>query len=173
MLVAKNLPANAGDIKDAGLIPGSGRFPWRRPWQPSPVFLPGEFHGQRSLAGYSPRGCRVRHDWATNTHTNDLKLRKTRKHSWYKNYIHKWMKCWCTKYLWRCVCPIFCQREWKSKKHSVLNSGVELPKQWEKIVTMWACRYVNKPNMVIMLPYFIKQIIPLYSFTLYNVICPC
>ena len=48
MLVAKNLPANAGDIKDAGLIPGSGRFPWRRPWQPSPVFLPGESHGQKA-----------------------------------------------------------------------------------------------------------------------------
>ena len=39
---------------DLGLIPGSGRFPWRREWLPSPVFLPGEFHGQRSLAGYSP-----------------------------------------------------------------------------------------------------------------------
>ena len=31
------------------------------------VFLPGEFHGHRSLAGYNPWGCRVRHDWATNT----------------------------------------------------------------------------------------------------------
>jgi len=29
---------------------------WRREWLPTPVFLPGEFHGQRSLAGYSPRG---------------------------------------------------------------------------------------------------------------------
>ena len=29
---------------------------WRRKWQPTPLFLPGEFHGQRSLAGYSPRG---------------------------------------------------------------------------------------------------------------------
>jgi len=29
---------------------------WRRAWQPTPVFLPGEFHGQRSLAGYSPWG---------------------------------------------------------------------------------------------------------------------
>ena len=31
-------------------------IPWRRKWQPIPVFLPGEFHGQRSLAGYSPWG---------------------------------------------------------------------------------------------------------------------
>ena len=35
-------------------IPGSGRSPVRRAHQPTPVFLPGEFHGQRSLAGYSP-----------------------------------------------------------------------------------------------------------------------
>ena len=35
-----------------------GKIPWRRKWQPIPVFLPGESHGQRSLAGYSPRGRR-------------------------------------------------------------------------------------------------------------------
>ena len=33
-----------------------GKIPWRRKWQPTPVFLPGGFHGQRSLAGYSPGG---------------------------------------------------------------------------------------------------------------------
>ena len=31
-----------------------GKIPWRRAWQPTPVFLPGECHGQRSLAGYRP-----------------------------------------------------------------------------------------------------------------------
>ena len=41
-----------------GWIPGSGRFPWRREWQPIPVFLPGEFHRWSSLAGYSPWGHR-------------------------------------------------------------------------------------------------------------------
>ena len=54
--VVKNPPLNAGDAKDTGSIPGSGRLPWRRKWQPTPVLLPGKFHGQRSLAGYSPRG---------------------------------------------------------------------------------------------------------------------
>ena len=49
----KNPPPNAGDL---GSIPGSGRFPWRRKRQPTPVFLPGEPHGQRSLAGYSSWG---------------------------------------------------------------------------------------------------------------------
>ena len=41
-----------------GSIPGLGRSPWRREWEPTPVFLPGEFHRQRSLVGYSPWGCK-------------------------------------------------------------------------------------------------------------------
>ena len=41
-----------------GPIPGSGRFPWRREWQPTPVFLPGKSHGQRSLVGHSLWGHR-------------------------------------------------------------------------------------------------------------------
>ena len=41
---------------DLGSFSGLRRFPWSRKWQPIPVFLPGEFHGQRSLAGYSPWG---------------------------------------------------------------------------------------------------------------------
>ena len=54
--MVKNPPANAGDTRDTGLIPGSRRPPWRRKWLPTPVFLPEKFHGQRSLAGYSPWG---------------------------------------------------------------------------------------------------------------------
>ena len=51
----KEPAASAGSIGDSGLIPGSGRStPWRKAWQPTPVFSPGESHGQRSLAGYSP-----------------------------------------------------------------------------------------------------------------------
>ena len=40
------------------LNPWVGKIPWRREWQPTPVFFVGEFHGQRSLAGYSPWGCK-------------------------------------------------------------------------------------------------------------------
>ena len=50
-----NLPANEGDIRDVRSIPGSGS-PLEEKWQPTPAFLPREFHGQRSLAGYSPWG---------------------------------------------------------------------------------------------------------------------
>ena len=46
--MVKNPPANAGDIRHGGSAPGSGI---------SPVFLPGESHGQRSLAGPSPQHC--------------------------------------------------------------------------------------------------------------------
>ena len=56
----KESAANAGDAGDMDSTPGSGRFPWRRAWQPPPVFLPGESQGQKSLAGFSPWGCRVR-----------------------------------------------------------------------------------------------------------------
>ena len=38
--------------------PGVRKIPWRRKWQPTPVFLPREFHGQRNLAGHRPWGCR-------------------------------------------------------------------------------------------------------------------
>ena len=55
--MVKNLPANAGDIRDASSIPGKiGKIPERREWQPTPVFLPGRSHGQRSLVGYTIHG---------------------------------------------------------------------------------------------------------------------
>ena len=53
--MVKNPPANAGD---PGFNLWVEKIPWRRAWQPTPVFFPREFHGQRSLAGYSPRGHR-------------------------------------------------------------------------------------------------------------------
>ena len=49
----KQSACNAGD---PGLIPGSGRSPGEKEWTPTPVYLPGKSHGQRSLAGYSPWG---------------------------------------------------------------------------------------------------------------------
>ena len=43
-------------LRSHGLNPSVEKIPWRREWQPTPVFLPGKFHGQRSLMGYSPSG---------------------------------------------------------------------------------------------------------------------
>ena len=52
--------------KKCELDPWVGKIPLRRTWQPTPVFLTGKFHGQRSLVGYSPWGRkRVRHSLAT------------------------------------------------------------------------------------------------------------
>jgi len=49
----KNPPSNAGDLsKRHQFSPWVGKIPWMRAWQPTPVFLPGESHGQRSLVGY-------------------------------------------------------------------------------------------------------------------------
>ena len=56
VLLVKNPFANAGDIRDIGPTPRSGKIPSRKGWQPTPVFLPGESHEKRSLAGYSPQG---------------------------------------------------------------------------------------------------------------------
>ena len=55
--VVKESAGNAQGIGDVCLIFRSGRFPWRRTWQPTPVFLPGEPHRLKSLADYSTYGC--------------------------------------------------------------------------------------------------------------------
>ena len=45
-------------MHETGFDPWVGKIPWSRKWQPTPVVFAGEFHGERSLVGYSPRGCR-------------------------------------------------------------------------------------------------------------------
>ena len=50
-LVVKNSPANAGDVKRFEFNLWVRKIPWRRAWQPTPVFLPGESQGQGSLVG--------------------------------------------------------------------------------------------------------------------------
>ena len=54
VLVVKNPPANAGDIRDVGLMPGSERSPGGRDVNPLQYFCLEKLHGQRSLSGYSP-----------------------------------------------------------------------------------------------------------------------
>ena len=53
-LVVKNLPANETvfDGKRLNFSSWAGKIPWKRAWQPPPVFLPGKFHEQKSLVGY-------------------------------------------------------------------------------------------------------------------------
>ena len=51
--MVKNLPAVQ---ETPGFDPWVRKIPWRKEWQPTPVFFPGEFHGQKDLAIYSPWG---------------------------------------------------------------------------------------------------------------------
>ena len=57
-LGGKESACQCGSHRRPGFNSSVRKIPWRRKWQPTPVFLPGESHGQRSLVGYSSRGCR-------------------------------------------------------------------------------------------------------------------
>ena len=70
----QNLPVNAGDIRDAGSVSGLGRLPGARndnPLQPSCLENP---HGQKSLAGYSPQGCKVSDTSEVTEHAQVLRM---------------------------------------------------------------------------------------------------
>ena len=56
-LVAQKL-MNPPAMQETQVWSQGSEYPLRREWLPTPVFLPGEFQGQRSLEGYSPRGCK-------------------------------------------------------------------------------------------------------------------
>ena len=70
--------------------PWVGKIPWRRKWQPTPLFLPGESHRQRSLEDYSPWGRkRVRPDWVTEP-TYNLVTTQQKTH-WALYDLHRWI----------------------------------------------------------------------------------
>ena len=68
--MVKNPPTSAGDV---GFNPWVGKIPWRKKRQPTPVFLPGESHGQRSLVGYSPQ-CHKESDMTEDSCTQTRKI---------------------------------------------------------------------------------------------------
>ena len=73
-----------------GLDPWIGKLPWRREWQPTPALLPGEFRGQKSLAGYSPWGGTVGHDWAANTFIFTFKKRAEERTVMNEEFLRLW-----------------------------------------------------------------------------------
>ena len=75
--MVKNLPA----MQEAGFDPWVGKIPWRREWLPTPVFLPQEFHGLRSLAGYSPCGRKELYMTEQLIHLNLVKITANDKYS--------------------------------------------------------------------------------------------
>ena len=69
--MVKNLPT----MKEMRVQSMAVKIPWRRKWQPTPVYLPEKSYGQRSLVGYRPKGHkRVKHDLATKQQQNNLCL---------------------------------------------------------------------------------------------------
>ena len=73
--MVKNLPT----MQKTRFNPWVGKIPWRREWHPTVVFLPGEFHGQRSLVGYSSQGRKEsdmteRLNTHTHTHTHTVTI---------------------------------------------------------------------------------------------------
>ena len=76
--------------KRYGYDPWVRKIPWRRAWQPTSVFLPGEYHGQRSLVGYKSTGSqRIRCNWSDLAHTH------TRYHLYMESKIQqKWTYLW-------------------------------------------------------------------------------
>ena len=68
--MVKNPSANAGGLKRHEFNLWVGKIPWRRAWQPTPVFLPGESHEQRNLVGSRPWGCK---ELGTAEHLNNKK----------------------------------------------------------------------------------------------------
>ena len=102
--VGKESACSEGDAGDLGSIPGSGRSPWRRPWQPTSVFVPGESHGQRSLEGCSLWGCKESATEVTeHTHVHTALMRvlrsgrgrQRRRRGW--DHVEAVHRCW----LWR------------------------------------------------------------------------
>ena len=58
LTAGSEVKASACNVGRLGFDPWVGKIPWIRKWQPTPVLLPGESHGRRSLVGYSPRSCK-------------------------------------------------------------------------------------------------------------------
>ena len=56
-------------VKTANAGAAGSKISWGKKWQPTAVFLPGKFHGQRNLAGYHPRG---RKEWDTTEHPSTI-----------------------------------------------------------------------------------------------------
>ena len=121
--MVKNLPA----VWETWVRSLVGKIPWRRAWQPTPVFLPGESHGLRTLAGYGPWGRRESDTterlstsasfklWPSSRLTADCDVDVVMSRNSILRYLQELMNgydfCWRYKYpcllLWLAVCILF------------------------------------------------------------------
>ena len=115
--------------KRPGFDPWSGKIPWRREWQPTPVFLSGQSHGQRSLAGYSPqRPKELGHDWETDFNvSNNINL---------AYILEKEMATHSSVLAWRIL--------WMEEPRGLLSTGLHRVRHnWSNL----ACVHVLKKEM--------------------------
>ena len=134
---------------------------WRREWLPTPVFLPGKSHGQRSLAGYHPWGRRVGHDWTcicliSNT-VHAPGTAKTSIQEAFLTYlsitapIHLHFSSPCSPYpygLWES-----CREQWEGSENGKTQREVYRPRAWgwvsglrEKGTLTWCWRHAHPAN---------------------------
>ena len=88
--------------KRCGFDPWVGKIPWSRKWQPTPEFLPGKFHGQRSLVGCSPWGCKE-------SYTTD------------RLSTHTEIKSWKLAFLFACFINYSAEYLSRTKKNNLMN----------------------------------------------------
>ena len=89
------------EFRSPGFNPWVGKMPWRRKWQPAPVFLPEEFHGQRCLVVYTPWGCHESHTIEQRTppqhkhrlHAEQLEDKRTERSRITRGFVSSAEKC--------------------------------------------------------------------------------
>ena len=111
--------------KRRGFDPWVGKMAWRRTWQPTPVVLPGEYHGQKSLVGYSPS--RLHHNLtqvSTHTHTH--------------THMHGHT-------LWKVICFTLMSMDWKYQSHLEISFQQHLNRSLSKFLgtVAWPKWHVN------------------------------
>ena len=87
--VGRESACNAGDARGVGFDTWVGKIPWRREWQATPVFLPGPSHGQRSLEGYSPQGCKESDKTEVTEHASTQSKMKFKGAKWLTEQLKK------------------------------------------------------------------------------------
>ena len=110
----KSPPAKAGEAEDFGFYPWDGKILWRRKWQSTPVFLPGKFHEQRSLAGYIVHRVPKRQTLLSTHRTSSQHLRQKVHSVWpLLNNNHSHFHAMCSRFAEKAMAPHSSTLDWK------------------------------------------------------------
>ena len=152
-LVVKNVPTVKGDITDVGSI-SVRKIPWRKAWQPTPVFLPRDSHGQRSLVGYRPWG---RKEWDTTEATEHTCIPNTQYSILHKVSRYSINTCWMNELIDRTKrerehAHLHTPSSWMCNRWSRAQGGRRKPSfhDWTKLrkVTVYLPSLVNSAKIL-------------------------